>query len=886
MIRKITRSFFSIALLLGISFSGFGQSISKLIKTGDDHYGNALYEEAIPNYQKAEELILAELEAKESEKLHTKLDFLRHNLGVAYLLTGELEAAEKTLLLSYDYREKHVVNSDVYTKDLVADIANHLGELYLSLYAPKKAKKVIRKAYSYYTKMDLELALEYVDYWRNKTFFDYFSIEFQISIIERDYSSALNDWVMLRKQANFLVSAGAIDWPNAFLYYHQLSLNNLNKEIYKQPGRSTGRTITEEELNNTLTYFANEYGKNSNYYISMFLEYSKFLLLGNDIDEAFNFYSGHIEEIKSAGQVDQAHSADLELLSALVLYKKGFWDQAKSHYDKGIAIKSEYINKNMYFLSLEEQADFWDSYKNDLNLYHQFNLDYIVEFPNKKQGVLKSMVQVQIDTKGKILQSAIQLKNSILATNDTIILNQYAHLVQIKKKYSLMSYGKTTTAGSVNVNDKLEELRINIGDAERKLFAKIDIDESVISVDSIKDALGKNELLVEIIRIPTLRYYKKLLKVTNRVRTNIDTTRRFEIKSYRRAVSDSVNYLAIVIEKGKPLEYITLSNPIQLESIGYKGYRNSIKYKLVDESSFDYYLKDLEPYLESKEVVYLSADGIYHLVNPNNIWHKTKEEFAFESNLFIKLTNPADILKNEVPSYSNEMILFGRPDYGNLNENVPSEKLEIKRAISSLRSESVLDLPGTEEEVNSISDLMGEKYDVKVYLKEMASEDILGDIQSPRFLHIATHGFFRPTENKSEINAMTNSGLLLANIFNQDDFSTLNKDDGILTAMDASLINLTNTQLVVLSACETGLGEVSNGEGVFGLQRGFAIAGTQNSLTSLWKVDDTATKEYMIAFYENLKLHKDNKIAYKYAMLTLKNKYISPYYWGAFVLAQ
>jgi CHAT domain-containing protein len=136
---------------------------------------------------------------------------------------------------------------------------------------------------------------------------------------------------------------------------------------------------------------------------------------------------------------------------------------------------------------------------------------------------------------------------------------------------------------------------------------------------------------------------------------------------------------------------------------------------------------------------------------------------------------------------------------------------------------------------------------------------------------------------KDSDNPLFRSGLIFAGA--NKTIKTENQDDGILTAYEISNLNLSGAKLVVLSACETGLGDIIASEGVFGLQRALKIAGAKNILMSLWKVPDIQTKELMSLFYENIFKGKSILTALQDAQTEMSKKY-PPYYWAAFKLLE
>jgi CHAT domain-containing protein len=182
---------------------------------------------------------------------------------------------------------------------------------------------------------------------------------------------------------------------------------------------------------------------------------------------------------------------------------------------------------------------------------------------------------------------------------------------------------------------------------------------------------------------------------------------------------------------------------------------------------------------------------------------------------------------------------------------------------------------------------------------ERASKAALARVDAPRFLHIATHGFFlqdssfsqegapgatRGIDAASRIeNPLLRSGLALSGA----NLKTDSNDTGILTALEASNLNLWGTRLVTLSACDTGVGEVRTGEGVYGLRRAFFLAGAETLVMSLWPVSDVVTQEMMTAYYSGLKAGAGRGNALRQAqlaMLARKNRQ-HPFYWASFIQA-
>lgn len=169
-----------------------------------------------------------------------------------------------------------------------------------------------------------------------------------------------------------------------------------------------------------------------------------------------------------------------------------------------------------------------------------------------------------------------------------------------------------------------------------------------------------------------------------------------------------------------------------------------------------------------------------------------------------------------------------------------------------------------------------------------ATEGAVKAARHPQVLHIATHGYFLPdapgklATNVLGENPLLRSGLILAGVRQRGSGPG---EDGVLTALEVTGLNLLGTKLVVLSACETALGFAPNGEGVYGLRRALVLAGSESQVMSLWKISDSATTDFMVRYYKRLEKTDGRTAALRAVQLALLSDAATshPYYWAAFI---
>jgi len=267
----------------------------------------------------------------------------------------------------------------------------------------------------------------------------------------------------------------------------------------------------------------------------------------------------------------------------------------------------------------------------------------------------------------------------------------------------------------------------------------------------------------------------------------------------------------------------------------------------------------------------ISPDGALNLV-PFEVLVDEHGHYLLEGYATSYLTSGRDLLRMQIPRATpTSPVIVADPLFGEPTAGGPD-----------LSATYFAPLAATRTEARKIQALFP---DATLLAGPRATKTALQQVSAPRILHIASHGFFlddgardRPT---GEINPLLRSGLALAGA----NVTREGRADGILTALEASNLDLWGTRLVTLSACDTGIGEVRNGEGVYGLRRAFVLAGAETLVMSLWPVSDNVARDAMVAYYTGLRAQIGRGDALRQAKLTMLKRASRrhPYYWASFI---
>jgi hypothetical protein len=524
-------------------------------------------------------------------------------------------------------------------------------------------------------------------------------------------------------------------------------------------------------------------------------------------------------------------------------------------------------NVKLYF-PLFTEAD-RENYINEINGDYEFFLSVISENPDLNKQHLTDLFEFQLFRKGLLLDITKNLNKVTATLYDKGANRLIQRISSAKDSIAYITFTKGATSSPEEKYHLLQNLNRKKEYYEKALLRLVQKESAILfsdhKVTDITGRLPEETCLVEVIR------FKKWVRDPKRIIS-----------------SKEIAYAAMLISQAEAPQIILIPGGDLLEGRYAKLYKNVMTLQIQDTVLHPAYWSGISKLVKPFKKTFLSPDGIYNVINLNTLRNPRTDQFVLDETQLINLTSSKDLLEEfDRNKINNSALLLGYPEFAyqaaETGGGDHTVRGEIIQSLESLSMQEFDPLPGTLTEIRQIDKLIQQRNGSTIMLEgRNATEAQLKSKQIPDILHLATHGFFISSENNF-INPLLKSGLVLAGV-NKKGYQDNTDEDGVLTAFEIASLDLKNTKLVVLSACETGLGEVKNGDGVYGLQRAFKIAEAKYIILSMWKVDDAATMQLMTIFYSNLLETNDVVQSFTIAQKELRKNYPSPYYWGAFKL--
>ncbi len=837
----------------------------------------------IGKYKEAEKLLVRAKEIYLKQFGTNNLSYAKvlHNIAKLNQTLSRYSESEEAFIEALEIKKNITGENDpTYANTLL-----NLGSLYISLNNNSKAKEHIEEAVKIYRQSfgivnsitinsEIQLAKLYLTLGMYK-----------------EVKSILQQ---IRQVENIIVSSN----PEFTTSYYDLAMINYSLGYYKE---------AEELLKWTKTAIEKQFGKTSPQFFSCLNSLGIIEWILGDYEEAHK-YLYQVVALRSLyyGELHPEYATSLHNLAGLLFVQKNY-SQSEQYYHQAMKIYLSQIDTYFPFLSENERGKFYSQLKERFDLYNNFVLHRWPENPE----ILSQMYNYQLATKAVLLNSSLKVRNEIYNSKDDILIEKFAKWKSLKEKLAKLYHFSKSESETLKRNVDSIENQVNTLEKEiskKSLAFKKEYLKKDLTWKNIKNNLKKDEASVEILRF----------------------------NLFVNGWTDKIYYVALIIKNSTPdnPEIVIMENSNELEGKYFTDYTNAINppdSTTNDYSKFKSYLSSLPNRLnhlyqkywsriQEKLVginkVYLSVDGIYNKINLNTLVADNGNNLVDNIDIHL-VTSTRDLIERKFDKTEDSQqiaALFGNPNY-DLDTTIAKqyaslfdEPIDSPFNYNLTRSSANKEwqpLKGTEDEVNDISRLLSSnKWETIVFVGDTATERAVKSVNNPKVLHIATHGFFDEDielsgntmmiEQKRTENPLLRSGLVFSGanktieLVNEKNYDALLSmpEDGILTAYEVMNMNLDNTDLVVLSACETGLGEVRNGEGVYGLQRAFLVAGAKSLIMSLWEVDDNATRELMAEFYKSWMQTNNIRQSFRTAQRKLANsrKYSHPRYWGGFVI--
>ena len=881
-----------------------------------NNYGS-LYE-AAGNYRKAQELYAQSMEIRQSAVGSNHPDYAAslNNLGKIYAKIGDFKKAESYYNQALDiYKNSSNIDQSEY-----ANALDNLGALYEIMGDYGRAERTllqameVRKSFTgrkktAYAKSLNNLGTLYRKLGNFKNAESYFkqSREIYQEVLgtnNPDYATTTNNLANLYKvvgkidEAEPLYQQAADIYLAAYGEFHPryaTALNNL-ASLYRRKGRFEE---AKKLYLKTIEIDKRILGENHPMYATSLNNLAILHSASGNFSQAEPLYRQALDiRRESLGINHLQYAKSLNNLGLFYLSQDKV-GESEPYFSEAIKVQLSQINSLFPSLSEKEKEDFYNTIRQD---QERFNTIALLR-KNEDPSIIGKMYNNQLATKAILFNATNKMRKNILSSGDQELITKFNQWRKLKG--DLAQYYQLGKMELQKKNINLEELEGQANTLEKELslkseqFAK-ETDNKSYTWQDIQKQLGPGEAAVELIRFREFAT-RKSGESNSRQTQNIVNF----------GFSDKVYYAALIVTpqtSGNP-QLVLLENGTELEGKFLSSYKNSLRFRVEDIYSYDQYWAKIRDKITDAKKIYFSPDGVYNMINLNVLYNTGTGRYVIDEVDIELLTNTKELLaRTASENQDNQAVMFGNPDY--LIDEQTRKRVVRNSGFSPTGHPDLnyykmknslkyfVDLPGAQQEILEINKITSQnQWHNQTYIGYQALEETIKSIKNPKVLHIATHGFFSENLITAEIelgvstsNPLFRSGLMLAGsgktVYDREigQQTSLEVEDGILTAYEAMNLNLDETDLVVLSACDTGLGEIRNGEGIYGLERAFKVAGAKAIIMSLVKVEDQATKELMTTFYQEWVRIGDKRKAFRNAQLKYREKDPDPYNWGAFVM--
>jgi len=648
--------------------------------------------------------------------------------------------------------------------------------------------------------------------------------------------------------------------------------------FYYEKGKSYDKSL--QLLQTVVAKYEQVLGKNHPIYLKSLSNLGKLYLYLEEYDKSINT---SINAIEGYNLVLGNNHPDY-LVS---LYNLAIGEQITTKWEDSFKHYSEYFSKVQvriidYFALLTEnqREQLWNLYKTNLELFPLFFEKTYFKHPE----IIRSEYDASLFIKGLLLNTSRDFEQIIEEQGSPETITKFEELKLLKLQIQKLSeqpidqrYIDVDSLQDIAQQKETELVKLSkeYGDYTRNLK---------INWKDVQSRLNKNEVAIEFVEYPTL--------------------------------SDTIKYAALLLKKD--WEYPKMVYLFQKDELN-----NLVKQSVDRIYSNDYVgqqikkliWEPLEDFVSKGDKVYFSPSGLLHQLAIENL--PANDSMTLEEYYpMYRLSSTKELVINKPKGDNKSSALYGGLFY-DIDDSIMVAQSSMYNqtntsayAMRGYSQDSTLRqgwnyLEGTLTEVDQIGEMMTSgDYKVVKYTGIEGNEESFKALSGKNtgIIHIATHGFFLPIEDtrRNEFmqarlgdqpsgsilsDPMQRSGLMLAggNKAWQGEEISSEIEDGVMTAKEISYLDLRGTDLVVLSACETGLGEVS-GEGVFGLQRSFKQAGAQSLVMTLWEVNDQATDYFMTEFYKSYLAGKEKQESFLEAKKSCRERFPEPQYWAGFVL--